>query len=123
MDQVITLNQLGEMEGLQNRDGVDLREFGKAEIERASEVQWSNEDQAWYVEFKNRTAEKLLSHTQTSKLLKNMLHEAANALKIDLNHFGELKFQDDSTILFQNYEDGVRGEIAALNYYRLTNIL
>ena len=44
MRQVITVKPFGQMEGLQHKkgQGIDLRQFGNAEINRASEVLWGH---------------------------------------------------------------------------------
>ena len=52
MRQVITIGPDGMMSGLQVKPGkgLDLRQFGRAEIERASEVLWDSDRQGWIVE-------------------------------------------------------------------------
>lgn len=50
--QVITVHADGSISGLQrkNAQGLDLRQFGHADIKRASEVTWNSEAQAWAVQ-------------------------------------------------------------------------
>ena len=50
--QVITVGPDGSISGLQVKpgQGVDLRDFGAANIKRASEIVFSEEAQLWYVQ-------------------------------------------------------------------------
>ncbi len=48
--QVITITPSGEMQSLQRKRGrgVDVRQFGHAAIERASEITWNEPQQCWH---------------------------------------------------------------------------
>lgn len=49
--QVISISEIGEMSGLQRKDGdgVDLRQFGRAQIQRASDICWMEMPQMWAI--------------------------------------------------------------------------
>ena len=47
--QVVTIAPDGSMSSLQRKDGLDLRQFGKVEIQRVSDIQWDSEVQKWYI--------------------------------------------------------------------------
>lgn len=51
MNQVITIGTDGSLSGLQRKrgKGLDLLQFGHAEIERASEITWNEPAQCWHV--------------------------------------------------------------------------
>lgn len=49
--QIITVSPEGALSGLQRKpgQGVDLRQFGQAAIERASLIEWAEDMQGWYI--------------------------------------------------------------------------
>lgn len=52
MQQVVTIHPDGGMSGLQRKrgKGLDLRQFGRASIERVSEIVWCEDRQRWKVQ-------------------------------------------------------------------------
>jgi hypothetical protein len=112
--QVITIGPDGSIAGLQHKagKGLDLRQFGKAEIERVSLIEWDAEQQGWYVLF-------LATHTviDGSKLTYSMWDALLEGTEIE----GARGDAGETTqpVLFQEYDDGVKAEIAYLNALRL----
>ena len=108
MKQVITVSPEGEVSGLQRRrgQGIDLRQFGRAEIERVSEVLWHVQRQAWYVLGKaGPAAGRILTMTDADDL------GVAFGAAAELSAGGML--------LFQEYEDAVSAEVAWLDALRV----
>ena len=48
--QIVTIAPDGVISSLRRKDGLDLRQFGNVEIQRVSDIKWSNIKQMWYVE-------------------------------------------------------------------------
>lgn len=112
MRQVISISPEGVVSGLQHKkdQGLDLRQFGRAEIVRASEVVWDDRWQKWRVEFREgagQYAGTILSPQQLSALgVASQL--PAYSVCVILN-----------AVLFDEYDDAVKAEIAVLNTLRL----
>lgn len=107
MSQVVTIHADGKISGLQPKPGkgFDLRTLGKAKIERASEILFSEEHQQWYVKIvKGRYAGKVITHPMLS-VLDGRLHRFSAS---------------DLTAYFAEYDDAVLAEIAVLDHIRLT---
>ena len=47
--QVVTIAPDGAISSLRRKDGLDLRQFGKVEIQRVSDIKWDSDHQKWYV--------------------------------------------------------------------------
>lgn len=96
MKQVITIKPDGTMAGLQHKPGkgVDLRQFGPAKIERASEIVFNEDTQKWNI---------------------RILCEPWGGEIIFLHGHGVLEFQE--------YDDAVTYEIEILNKARLAGVL
>jgi hypothetical protein len=114
MQQVITIGPDGSLSGLQHKrgQGVDLRQFGKAQIERASHIVWDEDYQAWLVE--------LLTGPHAGKTLTWGLWRAVTG-RADCPAALPSE-SEDSAILFADYEDGVLAEIAVLNALRVKGL-
>lgn len=112
-EQVITVRPDGQLSGLQVKpdQGVDLRQFGHASIKRASEVLFCENQQKWYVEFRE-------AGIFSGKVLTVSMLCEANATKppTDLA-------EQDTAAYFDDYELAVTGEIQFLNYVRLRSQL
>jgi hypothetical protein len=104
--QVITIRPDGSLQGLQMKPGkgLDLREFGRAQIERASEVMFCPDRQRWYVEFREGP---LTAKPLTVSLLVKARGEVG------------AEHEPEAVAYFDEYDDAVQGEIDALNYVRL----
>ena len=122
MKQVITIGPDGSMSGLQRKpgQGIDLRQFGRAEIKRASLIEWSDADQAWWINVLqsagqgNVTFEKIRAvHGSDHCRATDVLDAAAPS------GWCKAKERGDRTLLFDEYDDAVKVEIAFLDALRL----
>ncbi len=125
--QVITVAPDGTMSGLQRKRGrgVDLRKFGHATIERASEIAWNEDQQAWTVHVLNRAAVRWMTHT--------MGREHLGATLTGDNWYyamyelsprppkGSVKLPE-GWLAFEDYDDAVAAEVAFLDALRLRGI-
>ncbi len=103
--QVITISETGEIQSLRRKkgEGIDLRQLGHAEIERVSEIIFSNQEQKFYVHF--------LVGALASRCLTYALYSAATGKAT--------RFKAGKPImLFEEYEDAVRAEVEVLDAIR-----
>ena len=123
--QVITVGADGSLQGLQHKPGkgLDLRQFGPAHIVRATEVLWHETDQGWFVEFRSGplTGELLdAGHVKAAGMdyesppfpVKQNVYAA----------FGRNAAEDEPVLLFAEYDDAVKAEIAVLDGLRLNGV-
>lgn len=113
--QVITIGPQGQISGLQRKpgQGVDLRTFGKADIERASLIEWDADAQAWYINVLQDAGKGVVT-------LRDVI--TANCGIPPLIHFTPSVVAPKSwndTIMFGEYDDAVKVEIAYLDALRL----
>ncbi len=104
MKQVITIGADGSIQGLMRKTGLDLRQFGKADIERVSLVTFNTEAQKFFVEF--------IAGPLQGRVLTHTLYAACTGKRVS---FKAAK----PTMLFDDYEDAVAAEIEVLDGYRL----
>lgn len=121
MKQVVSIATDGTISTLQHKGGkgLDLRTLGVVDIQRASEVRWNEDEQAWYVVFcigAGNYANWVLS---TYFLLSDENYD--DLFQVDTLSF---RVHDISGILlFREYEDAVVAEIAVLDRLRLRGLL
>lgn len=103
--QKVFIKKDGTIEGLQVKKGkgIDLRQFGKAKIERASEIVWNEKLQKWFIKvlvgrFKNRVLTTGMFSTYTKS--------------------NDISSLVDKEMYFEDYEDAVKKEIAFLDSVR-----
>lgn len=116
MQQVITVQPDGTMSGLQrkNGQGLDLRKFGHAKIERVSEISWSENHQRWTI--------KVLGSRSFSGVLTAQCFHAAGvevpetACAEDVGVFSDAPCE---LLLFEDYDDAVKAEVAYLDALRV----
>lgn len=125
MRQVITIEPGGIMSGLQRKpgQGLDLREFGKCSIERASEICWDDTAQKWFVKITSRHQGFIDRYmTFISGAMTELDFECMTGKFGDPN---ELDPYDDGTAIayFDNYDDAVKAEIEFLDAARLKGLL
>lgn len=125
MKQVVTIGPDGTISGLQHKkgQGFDLRALGKAQIKRASEVLWSEPYQGWYVEMRGGAGR--YSGWPLSRDLMRLAGDPEvpphTTGLIPAN--GEPPQPSALTLLFEEYEDAVKAEIAVLDALRLKGLL
>lgn len=128
MEQVITIAPDGTVSGLLHKkgQGVDLRALGgPAEIKRASEVVWNEAIQAWVVEFRagaGRWAGFMLDQGATIAAGLGLRPDGFVFKALEWEAFGRVR-GDLGVFTFDEYEDGVKAEIAVLNGLRLAGSL
>lgn len=105
-EQVITIHQDGSISGLQRKDGLDLRQFGKCKISRASEIVWTEDKQLWRVQFMNGPIKFL-----TTKIFLEAGCKEAEGITLG-----------QGFVYFKEYDDAVKAEIQVLDYLRLQGI-
>jgi len=114
--QLITINPDGSIEGLQVKKGrgVDLRQFGTANIERITNIEWAAEEQKWFIRF-------LLGE------LAGCL-ASANVVRATAGYIENLPCPNPNltapvngtpgTLLWDDYDDAVKAEIAIIQAAR-----
>lgn len=102
--QKIFINIDGSVEGLQMKKnkGIDLREFGKAKIERASEILFNEDTQKWYIEILVGAFEGLI-------LTKNVFSEFCHHINVSTS---------EHILYFDDYDTAVAHEVEFLNSVR-----
>lgn len=108
--QVITIGPDGSLQGLMRKkgQGIDLREFGPAKIERTSLVQFDEERQLFHVEF--------IAGPLAGKKLTYPLFAACTGKTVRFKN-------TDPVMRFESYEEAVEYEIMVLDGYRARPIL
>lgn len=109
--QVITIEQDGSISGLQRKpgQGMDLRQFGKAQIVRASEIVWDEAVQHWFVDVLQEAGKGPLTTTKWREAGLPAFPVGANC-----------GLEAGSTYYFKEYDEAVAAEIAYLDALRLT---
>lgn len=112
--QIISIDAAGCMSGLQVKRGagLDLRQFGRAQIERVSLVTWDESEQAWYVDIL-KAPEEFRGVLTTSNWFRAGVCQAGRGSTV----------RGDGALLFAEYEDGVAAEIAYLDALRVRGLL
>ena len=122
MEQVITIHPDGGISGLQRKKGkgVDLRQFGHAHLERASEITWNEAQQCWHVHVLNEAACEWMAATRERTYRGEggctlMAFQWVGTISID-----EPKgsYRTDGFLAFDDYDDAVAAEVAFLDALR-----
>ena len=111
--QTITIGPEGGISGLQVKPGkgVDLRQFGPAKIERASEVLWDETEQKWYVECRKGVhAGETLQQFEHDVITRPVWNPASLLMEALAG----------KTAYFDDYDEAVQAEIAWLDFIRKT---
>jgi hypothetical protein len=110
MAQVVTISPDGSISCLQAKPGkgADFRKLGRAEISRASEVLWDQDEQAWYVQIvRGRYNGAVISTLTMAEIgLDRLPVSPRQPVGTGLPYFWE------------DYDDAVKGEIAFLDHVR-----
>ena len=101
--QVISISPNGALEALRAKkgQGLDLRQFGQAEVKRVSEILFDDKAQKFYVSF--------LEGQLAGRILTPALYTAAT---------GKPTAALPGKMLFDDYEDGVAAEVEVLDALR-----
>lgn len=110
--QVITVSLDGKLSGLDHKSkGLDLRQFGKAKIERATLIEYSQEYDGWFIDWFDCVRMNLCWTRKTF----------ADA-NISTDKW-EVKFRSlgpREVVYFQHYEDAVEAEVAVIQSMQLS---
>lgn len=117
--QVITIQPFGIMSGLQRKpgQGLDLRRFGKADIQRASLIEWDADKQAWFIDVLQDAGRGKLTFVKWANAVAKGGISAAEVLlnQITRNWFSP----GGEPLFFAEYDEAVKVEIAYLDALRL----
>ncbi len=120
--QVITIGPTGAMASLQMKPGkgVDLRQFGKVSITRASSIEWVEAEQRWTVlPLSGPTANQTLTVSHVLQYARDMISDMT-----DLGGSGpQWTVSPVDVLLFEDYDDAVSVEIGYFNALRLSGLL
>ena len=109
--QLIIVDPTGALRGLDHkRRGVDLRQFGRAEIERATLIEWHSEKQGWYIKWCSVGKSNTWGTKEFSVL---------DQVKFDEVIRGTTYFHQNM-VLFKDYEDAVTAEVAVIQQLQKT---
>jgi hypothetical protein len=95
--QLIVIGQDGSMSGLDHKTyGVDLKQFGLADVERLTLIEWDSEEAGWFIRWHGKYGH--------SKWL------ASDCLDIGKT----IKLTPDGVVLFKSYQDAIDVEVATI---------
>lgn len=97
--QYINVSPDGEIESLRVTKGVDLRNLGKLEVKRITDIRFDDESQKWKVFFLDREC-------------------YLTDMDYNLAVYGEANLESASDLLFDTYENAVSAEQAYF-YHRM----
>lgn len=124
MKQVITIEPGGIMSGLQVKPGkgLDLTKFGPANVQRASEICWDDNEQRWFVQLTDRHSDLVEHHMidQHPAVALEDYHLMTGNGKPQVPHSVDLM---TGYLLFESYDDAVAVEIEFLNAARLKGFI
>lgn len=102
MKQVVTICTNGALKGLEHKGRcLDLKQFGKAVVERITLIEWDSENQGWYIRWASEDKRKW-----GRKELQQVENLPQMTLKIPLD--------ENEPVLFARYENAVEAEVAAI---------
>lgn len=112
--QVITVSLDGKLSGLDHKNkGLDLRQFGKANIQRATLIEWDSYRQLWFIRWE---CGEHSSDIWTDELF--------DTFGVDVESLGGSIYRDeleDSNIVcFTDYDEAVRAEVAVIQAMQLS---
>lgn len=110
--QIVTIQPDGTISGLQRKPGkgLDLRSLGGvAEIVRVSEIVWSTPKQRWFIVFREGPLkDKIATHGMLGSATGDYTIDGVN-MEMDIAN---------KNLLFVDYDDAVKVEIAILDGFR-----
>ena len=105
MDQIITIKPDGSIFGLDHkRKGLDLREFGKASTRRETLIEWSEENQKWFIEW--ATGDR---RSWTHQMIRE---QTGDEIPFEVAPDDEENLT--GVLLWNDYEDAVKAEVAVI---------
>jgi hypothetical protein len=111
------------MGGLQRKpgQGIDLRQFGLAEIKRASLVEWDETEQAWFIDVLQDAGKGVVTLNGWLSAIGATYGSSPPITLCDIapSTITDARLDWDKPILFGEYDDAVKVEIAYLDALRL----
>lgn len=109
MRQVITIAPDGSIHSLQHKrgQGLDLKQFGKARIKRATLITHNEDRQQWFIHWPD---------SESGFWSPEVFEEA----QVPFAEFNGVRASDDAPVFFDEYEDAVKAEIAVIQSKQLT---
>ena len=113
MKQVIVIDDNGAIKGLEHRNGgIDLKQFGKALVERITLIEWDTEGCGWYIRW--------VSFDKPHKRWgKEELPDAELLEGVILPS----PYPESSTVYFLTYEFAVAAEVQAIQRLQMEGLL
>lgn len=110
-NQVINIGVDGSVSSLQRKQGqgTDLRKLGEADIERASEIIWSKNNQKWYIQLLEPYNRKVT------------IYDIEDGYPFLCEYVDRRVLTVDDTAYFNEYDHAVHAEILVLNKKALRN--
>lgn len=104
--QVITIRPDGSVFGLDHkRRGLQLRELGRAETTRVTLIEWSEKEQAWFIQWTQFSEGQSTGGRWT--------YQRFHSAMVNYSQFnGTLLW--DGVVYFHDYEDAVAAEVAVV---------
>lgn len=117
--QVITIQPFGVMSGLQRKpgQGLDLRQFGKADIKRASLIEWNADQQAWFIDVLQEAGRGPVTFVKWANAVAKGGIATARVLLDQITK--NWKAPGGEPLFFAEYDEAVKVEIAFLDALRL----
>lgn len=109
--QLIIVDPTGALRGLDHkRRGVDLRQFGRAEIERATLIEWDSQRQGWYIKWCSEGKSETWNSAEFSVLDRDKFEGVMRGIN----------YYHKDLVLFRDYEDAVTAEVAVIQQLQKT---
>ena len=118
MKQVITFSPDGSVSGLQRKpgQGIDLTKFGKADVKRVSEIVWDTDHQAWKIDVLQDAGKGIVTCVKLT-VYGVFVHQVIGLLGYKFSNLTDEL--GGRPVLFDNYDDAVKVEIAYLDALRV----
>lgn len=103
--QRITIRPDGSIAGLEHKNGLPLRQFGKADIKRITLIEWDEEHQGWFIRWFER---------EGGRPWKLGLFSRCSIFLIPTYQARLCKTTRGTLPLFDHYEEAVAAEVAVI---------
>jgi hypothetical protein len=114
--QLITISPDGSLVGLDHkRKGLNLRQFGKAKTERATMIEWDEDNQGWFIFW---TSPSMPTDRWSSELLFDgylgVVSNGLGSVILPINGKAIDCREIENALYFDDYEDAVEVEVALI---------
>lgn len=114
MQQVIEIGSDGSISGLERRgpNVIDLKQFGRAKVERVSEILFDEGRQLWYIQ-----ATMAAPMSLRTQVINRAILERCDFSATAMEHCPTL--HPDCPAYFESYDEAVSVEVQVLDHWRL----